>query len=449
MRVAHLGAKTVGVGAFLLLCSAVFVYLYLAAGGTARLKSPYSAKAIVPTAFQLVPQGDVRRSGVKIGKVTNVDYKGSNGVVEFEITEPGQAPLYRDARLLVRTKTLVGENYLEVDPGTPRAGKLPSGATLPLKNSDEAVQLDEILSTLDPPTRRRVSADLRASGLALGDRGRDINRLIGEARPVVSDTASLAELLDAQRGGVSRLIDNTGEVLLALSDRRESTRTLVTAAKTTAEAVAARDQALGQAIDELPSTLGQARTSTARLASFASTATPVIHDLRLATVDLTPVLRDLGPTAVDARRLFAEIPPFRRQADPLLAELSPFTRTARPTLRSLDALLRQANPALGYLSPYSREAGAFFANTGSANDSRDAVGNRARVFPIISETSFASVSPEQQRALQALRDAGLLGIEPGTGDRLDAYPEPGTVDRPRQTPPDFMYPRVRGDGSKR
>lgn len=440
MKIDNMTGKLAGLGAFVLVCIAIFVYLFNAAGGNIVPGHRYSFTAPLPNSFQLVPQADVREAGVKIGRVTAIDpAAGSAGVkVKIEIKKQ-YLPIYKDTRLLLRTKTLVGENYVDLQPGTPAAGALPDKGSLTRKNSADAVQLDEILSAMDKPTRASVQANLRSIGEGVGAKqGKDLNALFGDLRPMLRDGKALTAVLDQQHGKVASLIQNTGQVMQAFADRTADVRGLAASAKQTAQAVASRDAALRSTIQQLPATLTQARSTSTRLASFSNGATPVLHDLRLAAVDLTPVVQDLRPTASSARKLVDQLPAMLTRLDPVLTNLKKLAGAARPLMPSLDALLRQANPALAYLAPYSREFGAFFANVGTGNSIRDAVGQIGRVQVQASEESFTGLSPDAQKALNVLLKAGIVSKFRSIGN--NPYPQPGTNGDPRQF--DGKYPRV-------
>lgn len=120
MRVANLKFKLFALAAFTAVCVGIFVYLYGAAGGNLRLSTPYTVKVDVPDAFQLVNNADVRRAGVKVGRVIDVTDVAGHSRVTIELKDE-HAPIHQDARVLVRTKTLVGENYLALEPGTARS----------------------------------------------------------------------------------------------------------------------------------------------------------------------------------------------------------------------------------------------------------------------------------------------------------------------------------------
>ena len=61
--------------------------------------------------------------------------------------------IYRDATMLLRPKTRLKDETVEVDPGTPWAGRVPAGYTLPVSQTAPDGNLDEFLAALDAETR--------------------------------------------------------------------------------------------------------------------------------------------------------------------------------------------------------------------------------------------------------------------------------------------------------
>src|SRR5204863_137081 len=77
------------------------------------------------------------------------------------------APVYANARVLIGSKSLAGENFVDLDPGAPPAKPLPAGATLPVSRAPESTPLDQVIGVLK---HRRVR-DLRRLVQALGAGG--------------------------------------------------------------------------------------------------------------------------------------------------------------------------------------------------------------------------------------------------------------------------------------
>jgi phospholipid/cholesterol/gamma-HCH transport system substrate-binding protein len=438
VKVAHLPLKIAGLLVFMAVCLAMFYELFIQAGGHVFQGPTYNVSAVVPNAYNLVTNGDVREAGVKIGYITGITNQGPYGKVTMAI-ERQYAPLYRDAQVQVRLKTLVGEDYMSIQyPGSPQAGVIRDGGTLPLHDALTTVDLYQILNTFDPHTRAMVSADLRALGSAFDNRGADLNQLFGALAPLASSGAPVMQTLDAQRGQLAQLIQYTGQAMQAFANRTSQLQGLIGAAKSTAVAVAARDRALSQAIDELPATLSQARATVANLGSFSAQATPVIDNLDTGARLLGPVVRQLAPTASAATRLFARLPALIRSVNPLVAQLRTFSATAKPQVPLLADFLNRVNPAIAYLAPYNREIGSFFANTGSATQPTDNVGHLGRVGAVVNIATLDEFTPAERKLLDALIQAGDLGAVFNANS--NAYPAPGSVDNPQ--PFSGSYPRL-------
>jgi phospholipid/cholesterol/gamma-HCH transport system substrate-binding protein len=440
MRVQHIGPKIAAIAAFVILSLAVFLLLLKMAGVQLPLERHYTLTARLPDGLQLVSNADVRSSGVKIGRVVGIENRGSQAQVEMQLDDK-VLPIYRDARVQIRTKTLVGENYIAVTPGTPRAGEMPSGTTLPVSRAGESVQLDDILSALDPATRGSIQRTVRSLGAGLDKRGGDLNTSLAALQPTFQDGGRLMSVLQAQREQLAALVDDAGTVMQAFGERSGAVRTLAVKLRTTAAAAASRDDEIRATLRELPPTLDQARGSVTRLGELSQIATPVVANLTSAATDLAPTVRELAPAARETRAMVKQLHKLLPDAEPLVRNLRTFATTSQPLAPALDAVLRQANPALAYLAPYHREFGAFFANVGSAVDTHDALGNVGRVHAVVSETSAAVWSPAMQKALNALIAVG--GVSKIHSEGVNAYPEPGSVGEP--APPSGRYTRVGPD----
>lgn len=431
--IANRKGKIAGLLVFTVICVFIFAVLFVKAGGDLPGGGKdYEAKVLVPTAFQLVPNGDVRRAGVTIGKVKKIDSRGSAGLVTIALKK-GQGPLYRDATVTVRTKTLVGENYLDLDPGNRRAGELPDGAALPLAQAGEAVQLDEILSGLDAEARASVRRNLDALGPGLDGRGADLNRLIGVASPTLDRVEQLTTLLDSQKDQLARVVDNTGSVMQAFADRTGDVRRLATQAKATADAAASRDQQLSAVLATLPSTLRQVRSTTTHLGRVSRSSTPVVADLRVAVAELPPVTRRLASAARAGQELFDVLPSFSKAADPMLASLQSFADETKPVVPALNAALRRVRPALAYTKPYARDVATGTALLGDAVNSEDQVGKLARVHVVVDENTVNGLPLQIQKIVTDLTNIGSVQELHRAG--YGTYPAPGTRATPGPTSP--------------
>ena len=423
MKVGNLPGKMVGLALVILGALLILLYYYQAAGGRLPLaEDRYTVTAVVEPQ-QLLKHADVRSAGVTVGEVVGVESLGNLSKVTMDL-EKDVVPVFADAKIAVRQKTLVGENYIDLRRGSPRAGELPDGSALPREATQEVVPIDRILNSLDKRTRAAIKRNLRALGDGWNGAGQDFNRVAESLRPLTTDGVQVTDILNAQRKQVADIIEDGAVVFDAVADRRRDLSLLISSANTTARAVAARDEQLKAAFNEFPGTLRQARGTVQRLSGFSSRAVPVLTDLRHALTDLRPVVRDLQPTARATNTLLSELPRFAREADPLLKELRSFSKVAGPALPALDAVLRQANPAFAYLAPYNKDLTHMLSVFGG-NGFYDKYGAIGRCSCPVGDRSFANWTPALKQAANLLLESGILNTVQST--KNDHYRKPGSI----------------------
>jgi phospholipid/cholesterol/gamma-HCH transport system substrate-binding protein len=432
---------TLYLGGFIGFAFALFVYAITLSGQPVVPKSSYKIDVTVPSAIALAPHSDVRRAGVKIGAVTSVRAEGAHAVVRLALDKE-HAPVFQDARVLVRGKTLIGENYVDLDPGRPAAGPVPEGGSLPISRAPESTQLDQFLATFDAKRRRSVQRILDVLGGGLRNRGKDVNRFLDAGGDTITASRPVFATLAADRAEVTSLIDDFGRVMRAIGDRGDGIRMFARRGSALARTLAARDESLRRTLAALPPLLRQTRTTSARLGRFSSSATPVMRDLRRSTEQLAPAVAELRPTAEITRRAIRQLGRFSRESIPLAAKLRPFARGATGLAPALERTLRELNPLIAYLKPHLPELGSIFGGLRGATEIYDAIGHYTRVGLVITKSGPVGIlPPEQENALQALFDAGILKDADTRG--YNAYPAPGSLVEPK--PASGGYARVEAD----
>jgi ABC-type transporter Mla subunit MlaD len=187
---------------FALSCFGLLLFLWLAFGGPIPLKPQgYRFEVAVPEANQLAIEADVRSSGVNIGKIRGKRKApaGNKTIVAIEL-DRRFAPIDADARVIQRSKTLLGERFLEISRGEPGGPKLPEGGRLPDAAVEETTELDEVLDILDPPTRRLFRTWQQELGEASRDRAVDLNDALGNLPRFAASGTDVLTVLDQQEG---------------------------------------------------------------------------------------------------------------------------------------------------------------------------------------------------------------------------------------------------------
>src|SRR5215207_3964552 len=166
---------------FSLSCFCVLTYMWLTFGGPVPLKPEgYRFTATFKEAPLLVSEANVRIAGLDVGKVKKVTRAPDGGVVaEIEI-EDDYAPISSDARAILRPKSLLGQTYVELAPGSRDAPPLPEGEELDVGQVEESTEIDELLTIYDKDTRENLQGWLRELATAIDKgRGQDFNDALG------------------------------------------------------------------------------------------------------------------------------------------------------------------------------------------------------------------------------------------------------------------------------
>ena len=153
---------------FTLSCFGLLLYLWSAFGGPVPLKPHgYRFQTSFNEATQLAQEADVRMSGVNVGKVKKLEL-GSDGRTNATIELDNQyAPIPKDAKAILRQKTLLGETYVELTPGTKSAGMIPDEgrlATAQVRQDNGAGRDLPVARSQDAARRSRSGSRTSARG---------------------------------------------------------------------------------------------------------------------------------------------------------------------------------------------------------------------------------------------------------------------------------------------
>ncbi|HZV73244.1 MAG TPA: MlaD family protein [Conexibacter sp.] len=348
---------------FALSCFGLLLYLWVAFGGGFPLKPQgYRFHVRFGEATQLAQQADVRISGVPVGKVVQLALgPGQTTDATIQMDER-YAPIPRDAHAILRSKTLLGETYVELTPGNKSGGLLPEGATLPDAQVSRTVELDEIFRSLDPRTRQSFQIWMQSLAQGIGGRGQDLNSAFGNLAPFAEDTNVLLKQLNDQEQAVRQLVSNTGIVFNALSERTGQLTNLISSSNTVFGTIANRNQQLQDTFKAFPTFERESTLTLNRLDRFAREANPIITQLRPVARQLSPTLQAAGRFALPFRDFFVHLGPLITAAQPGLPAFRQFLADARPALGQLDPFTRSLNPFLGYIASFLPELDGFVGN---------------------------------------------------------------------------------------
>jgi phospholipid/cholesterol/gamma-HCH transport system substrate-binding protein len=408
--------------AFVLSCFGVLLYLWLAFGGTAPLQAKgYRFHVEFPEATQLAEQADVRIAGVPVGKVVKLQPGAANTTSATLELDARYAPVPRDTRAVLRTKTLLGETYVDLSTGDEDAGLLPDGAALPRSAVARTVELDEIFRTFDDETRAAFGTWMQSQANAVQGRGADLNGAFGNLPPFAERSRELLAQLSAQTGAVKETIAGTGDFFDAISERDGQLRALITESQRLFEVTAERNEDFADIWREFPRFERESMATLPRLTQFAERAEPVIRQLQPAATEMAPAFDAFRELSPEFEGFFTRLGPVITASERGVPAFERLMERMPPLLDDFQPFLRNLNPMVRHLDLNRREITSFAGNLVAATLARDLAG---------------VTLPRARDDVHYLRTASPLGPEalgfyPRSlgNSRANAYPLPGHADR--------------------
>lgn len=313
-------------------------------------RSYYNLSAKFTSADNLTAHYQVRMGGKLVGQVLDPHIEDGQAVVDLQL-EPSVKPLRSDTTLEVRPRSAVGVRYVDIEPGQ-KGTPLEDGAVLPASQTGSTTQLDEVLSTFDPPTRARTQTFLKELGTGFAGRGQDLNDTIGAAPEMLKDTETVLGAIAQRKGSVRSLIRGTG----TLADTSDAVRFQM------ADGFAPEARALRpftEARDAIQTTLDKAPGAFTTVSTGLPQVDPLIEQVRGFARDVRPALK-AGPSSfAQTSALLNESRPGLRATDDTLKLASkavvPTIRlldTVKPVLPTLDGTFANGTPLIQSLGAY-------------------------------------------------------------------------------------------------
>jgi virulence factor Mce-like protein len=387
----------------------------------------FTYEIVFDNAFGLTEGGDFKIAGVRAGETSTFRVIGQErplAVVEAKVNQPGFADLREDARCEIRPQSLIGEYFVDCQPGTSER-KLPDGGRVPVEQTSSTIPIDLVNNIMRRPYRERFRLIIGELGAGLAGRPEDLSEALRRAHPGLRETSETLEILGRQTDTIEKFIVDADRVIGELEARKEDVSRFVREAGNTAEISASRRTELAETFQRFPAFLTELEPYMGRLGELANAQQPVLRDLQAASGELdtfltrlrpfaaegTPALAALGDASNVGRRAVLkskeEIRELRRlgQDAPGLAKpLRQFLQTLDDRARAVepDARAAATDPPAGDKTHISGRGGGFtgmeavwnyfFWQTLSIN-ALDDVGHVLRLSVIVNECSPYQTDP--------------------------------------------------------
>ena len=308
----------------------------------------YFVRAIFDNASSLVAGEDVKIAGAVVGAVDSLEVTDDEkAAVVLRIDDEDFVPWRSDAGCVIRPQSLIGEKFVECEPGSASASALreiedgdgEGERLLPVENSSSPVDLDLLNNVLRLPYRQRFSILLSEFGAGLAGRGEQLNAVIHRANPALRETDKLLAILAKQNRVLSRLARDSDTALAPIARERSKVASFIVQAGITGAASAERSEDIKRGLNLLPDFLRELRPLMADLDKVAVQGTPLLRDFGTAAPQMGRLIRSLGTFSTAANESFPSLGDALEQGRPALIR-------ARPLIQQLGELGREANPAV-------------------------------------------------------------------------------------------------------
>ena len=272
-------------------------------------------------------QDKIKLAGVVVGEITGVEKTDHGTTMVSMRVDPGVREKLGDSPSAAIRPTLVvgGIYYLALTPGGV-GNEFPDDGVIPLPRTTVPVELDRVLTTVNPPAQHGIQTTVDQLDTTLAQGGEPaIKGLVRTAPQVLAPAGGLLQSVNGTRPGVDlpQLVNGLERTAAVLNKRKGQLSAILDKLNGSSAALAASSKPLSAELAKAPEQLRVARAG---------------------LIDLQPTLDELKDVAPEFR-------PSARKLDKTLGELDPVISRARPVVNDLNGLLDDAKPLLQRLEP--------------------------------------------------------------------------------------------------
>lgn len=369
----------------------------------------YRVTVALPEAPNLIKGGTVLVNGFEAGSIADIAVKDGKAVLDLSINHD-VGPLHQGATVKVGWRAVLGERELGIEDGPENAPTIPDGGTIQGEMPDP-VEVDRVLSALDPPTRAHLAGLVKNLDGTLKGQEQNVNQTIATAGPTLDALGNVMRGLGDDGPAINNLVTRTSDVVDVLVKRDQDVRTIVSQLTASSQASAAQSDQIAATLQRLPHTLTTATNTLDDVPGTVDKTVPLLDDLRPVTDKLPQFSKNLSPVLANLRPAAAQLRPTLQSLSNLLDYTPALLDSAHAVAPGTDKFLSDVQPALPALRPYTPELVGWLSNWGSATANYDVNGHYMR--------SSINEGPTSLNA-----DPGI--IPPGISQ--DPYPVPGSLE---------------------
>ena len=229
---------------------------------------------------------DVTVAGVTVGEVGQIELEDGDAILGLDLVPEVVGPVYRNATLVMRPRTLGQDQVLALDPGSPETGmpdegRLEDGDRISLAQTQVNVNTDEVIAMLDVDTRTYLQLLLHAGADGLHGNESDLRDGVQAVRAHVEPTAARFRGACRPPTGPARAGHEPRGACLATAVQKDTElASLVDASSAVFGAIGERELELAASVERLPGALASTRAALNQRAALADEAGPALEALR-------------------------------------------------------------------------------------------------------------------------------------------------------------------------
>lgn len=265
----------------------------------------------------LVESNAVKIAGVSVGHVEEIRVDHDIAVLTLLVDE--EIVLRTDTRAIVRAKSLLGEKYLQIEPGTKDGPVLENGGEI----TDVGVhfEVDQVLNALQP-----ILGGEDSIAAVLGPLAQKLSELLDDAtgksgKPPIITREEIDLLVDdvkATSASARRIVEGNEADITAII---KSTRTLVEDPRLS-RTLGHVDSLAATADERLPKLLDRTEEALAKLEKLAD----IVDDRRAEKIGT--IIDDAAVSAANLRKISADMKDVGKKIEPLLDDLATLAKRA-------------------------------------------------------------------------------------------------------------------------
>src|SRR5580658_3795900 len=179
-------------------------------------------------AFGLINGEQFEIAGVPAGSISSItlDRKNLNALVKVSVSS-GNPTFHTDATCQSRPQSLIGEYFIDCNPGTKGTPVLHNGGLIPVSHTFSTIPADLLQDVLRMPYRERLTLIINELGAGVAGNPANLQSALDRAVPALTQTDNLLNLLAQDSHTLQDLTATADQVITALANNGQNVRRFV------------------------------------------------------------------------------------------------------------------------------------------------------------------------------------------------------------------------------